>query len=140
MRKQTTEHIERRKRFGTDHYAWKGGRMHLDRGYIAIRVYPDDFFYPMVQKGGYALEHRLVMARHLNRCLLPWEVVHHRGTKFPSDSIENRSDNRIGNLELLTEKKHMPSVQLNRYIRQRENEAYQRGLADGRKEKANEPN
>lgn len=80
-------------------------------GYIEIHLEPNDFFYPMVHSKGYVLEHRLIMAKHLNRCLLPWEIIHHKGTKYPMGSVENRSDNRIENLELLpTGKRHLPSM------------------------------
>jgi len=61
--------------------------------YVLIRIKADAFFYPMVRKDGCILEHRLIMAKHLNRCLLPWEVVHHRNGE--------KKDNRLENLELL---------------------------------------
>ena len=47
---------------------WKGGR-HITGGYVRIWISPDDFYYPMATKANRVLEHRLVMARHLGRCL-----------------------------------------------------------------------
>lgn len=64
-------------------------------GYVYVRLSPElEFFRPMVKKNSnYVYEHRLVMAQYLNRCLLPWEIIHHRnGVK---------DDNRIENLQLL---------------------------------------
>lgn len=90
---------------GAESPHWKGGRTE-SRGYIYIRLQPDDFFYPMTTNG-YVGEHRLVVAKALNRCLLPWEIVHHKGTKYPSGSEENRGDNRYPeNLQLLADKKY----------------------------------
>lgn len=94
-------------REGDKHPNWKGGKIAKGGGYIQIRVYADDFFYPMANKLGYVSEHRLIVAKALNRCLLPWEVVHHKGAKYPQGSKANRSDNRYPeNLELLPTRKY----------------------------------
>src|SRR4030042_804382 len=45
---------------GAGHNNWKGGRTSVS-GYITIWISPDDFFFPMADKGRHILEHRLVM-------------------------------------------------------------------------------
>ena len=62
--------------------------------YRDVKVLPSDFFFPMVHKDGRVLEHRLVMAKHLGRLLLPQEVVHHK------NGVKN--DNRLDNLALIS--------------------------------------
>ena len=83
-------------RRGSRSTLYKGGRR-KQNNYIQIKLNPSDFFYTMAQKRGWVLEHRLVVARHLHRCLLSWEIVHHK------NGIKD--DNRIENLELLSDKR-----------------------------------
>jgi len=87
--------------YGSSNTAWKGGRCITTEGYIRIKVSPNDFFYPMADGRGYVLEHRLIMAQHLGRCLHKWELVHHKGIKYLLGSIENKKDNRIENLMII---------------------------------------
>jgi len=75
---------------------WKGGRIKTNKGYIY--AYKPE--HPYSNCRGYVLEHRLIMEEYLGRILKPKEVVHHKGTKYPIGSIENKSDNRIENLIL----------------------------------------
>ncbi len=92
---------------------WKGGITKAN-GYVPVSVSLDDFFYPMVQKHGYILEHRLVMAKYLNRCLLSWEIVHHK------NGIKD--DNRIENLRLLPSSEyHIVDSVVKQHIKQLEN-------------------
>ena len=77
-----------------DNALWRGGRYKDPEGYIQIRLRPDDPFYSMVNRKRHSTpEHRLVMARHLDRPLERWEVVHHKN--------QIKDDNRLENLELL---------------------------------------
>ena len=72
----------------------------LVRGYRIVRIDANDFFYSMTQRvsKGWVLEHRLIMAKHLGRCLQPWEIVHHRDG--------NKLNNDISNLSLVTDAGH----------------------------------
>ena len=97
---------------------WKGGRHTKTTGYVYVWLARDDFYYPMLTKTGQVLEHRLVMAKHLVRCLNSWEHVHHK------NGIRN--DNRIENLELTTQGAH--HLEHSKGYR----DGYTRGLKDGR--------
>jgi predicted transcriptional regulator len=87
---------------GERHGAWNGGVVITPCGYRRICVPRDHKFAEMRDRVGYILEHRLKMAEHLGRALLPQEIVHHVNG--------DRTDNRIENLELRHKGNHPPGV------------------------------
>lgn len=88
---------------GIQSHNWKGG-ICRNGPYRMVICYPDSPFFSMARRANsdsstyYIQEHRLVMAKHLGRCLDKSEMVHHcNGIK---------TDNRIENLYLTTKAKH----------------------------------
>jgi hypothetical protein len=79
---------------------WTGGR-HANKktGYVSIQLQPNDPLYCMARKGGRIFEHKYIYAHFLGRPLEKWEVIHHKGTKYPVGSFEDKGDNRLENLE-----------------------------------------
>ena len=71
----------------------------MTRGYIEVKIYPDNPYYPMANHQGYILLHRLIMAKHLNRLLEKEEILHHLNG--------NKTDNQISNLKLTTRQIHI---------------------------------
>ena len=100
---------------GEENPNWKGGRVKRSDGYIRVRLFTEDFFYSMADKQNYVAEHRLIMAKHLSRCLLQWEVVHHKNGV--------RDDNRLINLELLpSQNRHDALTKMSFYVKKLERE------------------
>lgn len=70
-------------------------RLNTD-GYREVAIYPDDPMYEAARGSAtktryvrYMLEHRYVMAVHLDRPLYSWEHVHHRDQDKLNNALEN---------------------------------------------------
>ena len=106
-----SRHAVSLRKTGERHHNWTGGISKCAGGYIGRKVFLGDFFFSMANSKHYILEHRLIMAQYLKRCLLPWEIVHHKnGIK---------TDNRLENLALLSNRGNHNSI-LNRTIKQQQ--------------------
>lgn len=83
-----------RGKIGEQTARWRGGRK-MENGYMEIMCRDN----PRAKGSNWYLpEHRVIMEKHLNACLCPWTIVHHKnGIK---------TDNRIENLEMMTQREH----------------------------------
>lgn len=82
---------EAQRLIGPAHPHYRGGKSHDANGYVTLTS----------KEHGERLqmrEHRVVMEQHLGRKLRRDEIVHHRN--------EDKSDNRIENLEVMTRAQH----------------------------------
>ena len=78
---------------GKNHPQWKGGRRINDQGYV--QIYKPN--HPHKIKN-YVIEHILIMEKKIGRFLKTSEFVHHKDN--------NRQNNSINNLEILTNSEH----------------------------------
>ncbi len=70
----------RQRMTGANNPAWKGGVTYFRKAgnykpVKYVRCFPE--FLSMARKDGYVMEHRLIVARAIGRCLIRKEVVHH---------------------------------------------------------------
>ena len=78
-----------------DHHKWNNDRITSTEGYTKVRV---GVGHPLADPNGYAYEHILVWVSAGNQRPQKGEIVHHVN--------ENKDDNRIENLKLMTRSVH----------------------------------
>lgn len=76
-------------------HRWNFGPIRSSSGYVKIRV---GIGHPFADPKGYAYEHLIVWVSSGRKVPSPNEVIHHRN--------DDRTDNRIENLELMSRSKH----------------------------------
>jgi hypothetical protein len=89
---------------GSSNPAWKGGVTYRRRrgNYVSVRyVRCPPPLMPMARKDGYVMEHRMIMAMMVCRCLTRTEVVHHidhNPLNNDPSNLELWPDNRLHKL------------------------------------------
>jgi len=105
-------HRSKRGRRNTTHYCG---------GYKMVAIEPDDFFYSTAKSNGFIAEHRLIVAKSLGRNLHRWELVHHK------NGIKD--DNRIENLQLVSDERHRQITILENRIKYLERKLTKAGIS-----------
>lgn len=80
---------------GAQHYRWNSGRMLSKHGYVKVRVGAEHL---LADSNGYAYEHLVVWCAAGNSPPNHNELLHHKN--------DDKTDNRYGNLELITRANH----------------------------------
>lgn len=88
---QTCEHPPTQ--YGSKNPRWNATKKTFTKSGIRVYVTTTHPYFKMAHRcatSGYAiLEHRLIMAEHIGRCLDSWEVVHHIDGDNCNNAIEN---------------------------------------------------
>jgi hypothetical protein len=84
------------RRYKHGHNRITDGKWINNEGYVFVRQYNHPY---AIKDHRYVAEHRLVMEEHLGRYLTKDENIHHKNG--------NKQDNRIENLEIMTNSEHL---------------------------------
>lgn len=105
LTKETDKRVLSYVREGSLSHLFKSGRkLHKGYWYLHKSIIPAEY-HSMIDKGNRILEHRLLYAKYIGRCLHSEEHIHHKDG--------NKLNNEIENLEITTRSAHIREHMLN---------------------------